>query len=60
MWIMVKEGDQAMWIRIFVCFMPFKGQFWTFNAYLVVFGLFLPKTGKKKFKILKVNFFKNT
>ena len=32
-----------MWIRIFVCFRPFYWQLWPFNAYLVVFGLFVPK-----------------
>ena len=29
----------------------FKGSFGLFNEYLVVFGLFLPKTEETKFKI---------
>ena len=41
-----------MWIRIFVCLSLFKGSFGLFNAYLVVFGLFLhTKKEKKKLKI---------
>ena len=36
----------------------FKGSFGLFNAYLVVFGLFLPKT-EEKIKIPLVNNFKD-
>ena len=36
-----------MWIRILYVLGLFKGIFGLFNAYLVVFGLFLPKTVKK-------------
>ena len=32
------------WLRNFVCLILFRGIFGLFNAYLVVFGLFLPKT----------------
>ena len=32
----------------FVLLRPFKGSFGIFKAYLVVFGLFLPKTEDKK------------
>ena len=46
-----------MWIMIFVCFRPFEGSFDLFNAYLVVFGLFLPKTEEKIKKIPIVNNF---
>ena len=35
----------------------FEGSFGLFNAYLVVFGLFLPKTEEKKLKIPIVNNF---
>ena len=46
MWIRVEGGGgQTMWIRIFVCFIPFWGQFCPFFiAYLVVQGVwsFLP------------------
>ena len=37
-----------MWIRIFVCFRPFKGRLGLFNAYLVVFVIFLPKKEEEK------------
>ena len=40
-----------MWKRIFVCLSPLKYSFALFNAYLVVFGLFLPKTDDKSKKI---------
>ena len=50
MWIRVERGGQTMWIRIVVYFRPFQGQFWPFYAYLVVFGLFLPKTEEKNKK----------
>ena len=59
MWIRVegKGGGQPIWIRIFLGILGFfKGSFDIFNAYLVVFGLFLTKT-EKKLKILIVNHF---
>ena len=43
-----EEGGQTMWIRISVCFRPFEGSSGLFNAYMVVFGKFLPKTEEKK------------
>ena len=42
-----------MWISIFVFVGPFKGSFGIFNAYCVVFGLFLPKTEEKIKKYLQ-------
>ena len=35
-----------------LCFIPFKGQFWLFNAYLVVSGLIFPKTKETNLKYL--------
>ena len=38
----------------------FKGSFGLFNAYLIVIGLFLPRTEDKKNIVLKINiFFRN-
>ena len=48
-----------MWIRFVVCFRPFKGWFGLFNAYLGIFGLFLPQTEEEeKIKIPMLNNFK--
>ena len=44
-------GGQSIWIRIFI-FGLFKGSVGLFNAYLVVFGLFIPKTEKNHLKYL--------
>ena len=54
-----RRGGQPMWILLtnvdiikgflFVLDL-FKGSFGPFNAYLVVLGLFLPNTEKKKLK----------
>ena len=47
MWISEEGGGQPMWIRIFMCLGLFKSSFGLCNVYLVVFGLFLPKTDEK-------------
>ena len=45
-----------MWIRIFVYVLGFfKGSFGLFNAYLVLFGLFLPKTEEKNEHLVKLD-----
>ena len=41
------EGRQPMWIMIFYVLGLFKGSFGLFNAYWVVFGLYLYKTEEK-------------
>ena len=39
------RGGEPMWILGFLYVLGlFKGSFGRFNAYLVVFGIFLPKT----------------
>ena len=44
MWIRVEGGSGTVDRDFFVFYTPFKGSFDLFNKYLVVFGLFLPKT----------------
>ena len=54
MWIRV-EGSRTMWINIFLVFGLFQGSFDLFNAYLIEFGLFLPKIEEKN----KLNIYNN-
>ena len=46
MWIREEGGGWAS-INVDKDFCIFKGSFGLFDAYLVVFGLFIPKTEKK-------------
>ena len=51
-----REGGGGNVDKDFWVFRPFLGQFSLFNAYLVVFGQFLPKT-EEKIKIPIINNF---
>ena len=44
-----------MWIRSILFVMPYKGSFSLFDQYLVVFGLFLPKTEEQNYHTQKYN-----
>ena len=43
-WLQVEGGGAKCGLQFLVVLGLFKGSFDLFNAYLVVFGLFLPKT----------------
>ena len=45
--MLIRMGGSAMWIRSIVFVTPYKGSFDLFDQYLLVFGLFLPKTERK-------------
>ena len=55
---MKRGGGQPLCIRILYVLVLFKGSFGLFNAYLVAFGLFLPKTEEFFFKIPTIKYLK--
>ena len=54
--MLIRIGGPAIWIRSIVFVTPYKGCFSLFDQYLVVFGLFLPKTEEQNYHTHKILF----